>query len=512
MSLFKRNNHHILLIDFKGLTVFELEDDFLSESRYFSAEDSGYTEFRQYLAESPPALVHIIVDSVAEDFFIETIAHAMAADRQGLMKRKLDQHYRGVEYRNARIIGREATGRRDDKVLFSALTRNQQIDPWVRCLLKEEIPLKSITSPAYIFGDYVKEQGYLTSAHTLLVHWEQSGIRQTYLLNGRTVFSRLTPLPADNAGPVLAQAIIDLCNQSREYLEAVKLLESSQPLDIQVFTPSLDDDAFADYGGTPAFNLIEHHNTNSLLNSNRYAGNAEHVTALLLCIDYAAHKQPPHNAYAPPVARRFYFLNQIRQAIYAACLLIIVAGGLFATPVFQDALTRKSRGERLFAQAEPIDAQYQAQREQFPETPIPSQAMELAVTTFNLIQGQAQPPNQLLIAISRVLSGYPNINLSRVEWHLLAQSEGETITESLLEDSTSVSVMLQGNVTGVVGFQNTNQQLTSFSQALETIQGLRVYPVQLPIENSEYAAVNTTVDDNATASAFILRLQQERNP
>lgn len=509
MNLFRRNNHRILLIDFKGLTVFELQGGVLYETKYFSAEDSGYTDFRSFLASSSPIPVHIIVDSAAEDFFIETVAHVSAADRQGLLRRKLDQHYRGVEYRNARVIGRESKGRRDDKVLFSALTRNQQIDPWIRSILKEEIPLKSISSPAYIFGHYVREQGYQTSANLLLVHWELSGIRQTYLLNGRTVFSRLTPLPSENSNKLLADSIMELCTQSREYLEAVKLLDTTQALDIQVFTPLLGDEAFASHGGTPAFNLIEHHNTNQLLSVDRYSGSADQVTALTLCIDFAARKQPPSNAYAPAVARRFYHLALTRQAIYATCLLALLVGGMMSAPIFTDALARRDRALNFQLRAAPIDAQYQSLREQFPETPIPSQAMELAVTTFNLIQGQAQSPNRLLIALSGVLTNFPTVKLNRLTWTLSPGDVDSTLTEALLAEDTGISLTMQGDITGVVGFQETSRQLQELSNSLGNIEGIEVVPLRLPIENSAYSAVNTTVDDNQTASSFSLNLLTE---
>ncbi|MEX2130475.1 MAG: hypothetical protein WD772_03235 [Pseudohongiellaceae bacterium] len=511
MNLFKRSSHRTLLIDFKGLTVFELFSGVLHETRYFSAEDSGYTDFRNYLADTPPTPLVMIVDSIAEDFYIETIAHVMVTDRKDLLKRKLDQHYRGIDYRHALVIGREASGRRDDKVLFSALTRNQQIDPWIRCILKEEVPLRSISSPAYIFGHYLKEQGYLTSAHLLVVHWELSGVRQTYLLNGRTVFSRLTPLPSgDNAKP-LSESIMELCSQSREYLEAVKLLEPAQALDIQIFSPLLDDEAFAGQGGTATINQIAHHNTNQLLDSNQFLGSAEQVTAILLCIDFAARREPPLNIYAPSVARRFYHLKLARQAIYSACIVMLMAGFLLAAPIFDDALGSRDRAARLFAQAEPVNAQYQALREQFPETPIPSQAMELAVTTFNLVQGQAQSPNNLLIQVSQVLAEFPNISLSRIEWRLNSRELDGPITQSLLDDVTSVGLVLQGNVTGVVGFQRTDQQIRDFSAALEAIPYIQVTPQQLPIENSAQVSVNTTVDDQQTASFFILNLTMERS-
>ncbi|MEQ9209410.1 MAG: hypothetical protein RLN96_06145, partial [Pseudomonadales bacterium] len=182
-------------------------------------------------------------DSIAEDFLVEKVPHVGPLDRKGFLQRKTEQHFRGIDYRSARILGRESAGRKDDKVLFSAITKNLSVDNWVRILLAVEIPVESITTPAYALCKIAEEHKLQTSEKILLVNWEASGIRHTFIVNNRMMFSRLTSLPQEDEDN-LALEIIQSCNQSNDYLEGVGLIGFDDSMDVHVITPFMEDSDF----------------------------------------------------------------------------------------------------------------------------------------------------------------------------------------------------------------------------------------------------------------------------
>ncbi|MFM1894966.1 MAG: hypothetical protein RLZZ385_40 [Pseudomonadota bacterium] len=508
----KPSKHQVLLLDPKGLKVYGLNQGLLDELGRFAANEDGHEQFRRFLAELQPRGLCLVVDIMAEDYLIESMAHVSANDRQQLLKRKLDQHFRGGEYRHAVVIGRETGGRRDDRVLFSALSKNQLIDPWVRCILQEEVPLQAVTSTAYVLGNLMKSLGLVTSDGVLVVNWEPHGIRQTFMQGGNTVFSRLSPLPPEDGQDELVRYIVSISTQTREYLERIKLLGFNQPLDVHVFTPQTDSKAFEAFSGENQLTQFLHHVPEGFSEGGRRWDDDELITANLLCIDWAIHKQALVNVYAPPVARRFYYLKRARQVIYGTCLGVLALGGLLAGPIISEALDHRQRYEQLQAQTQPLEAQYAALLEGFPATPIPSLAMELAVTTYDQLRSQVRNPADLLISVSRVLSGYPTITLTDLDWMLLPENVDFSITEGLLAGDTGISMEMRGQIAAGTGYLNTDRDLRRFISELESIPGVTVTPVTLPIETSEYSSVSATIGDTQGSAPFALNLQQRRAP
>ena len=508
----KTGKHNVLLLDYQALRAYGLVNGVLEEIGKFAADDIGHELFRQYLADSRPSALYLIVDSVAEDYLIETMAHVGANDRRQLLKRKLDQHFRGGEYRHAAVIGRESTGRRDDRVLFSALSKNQLVDPWVRCILQEEIPLRAITSTAFVISDLMKSMNLLTSPAVLVANWESHGIRQTFLRNGKTVFSRLSSLPArdDQNDPVVY--VGSICTQTREYLERSKLLGFTEALDVHVFAAELDEEDVGNISKGDDLTQFFQHDAEAFADAGKYWGEDEQLTVNLLCIQHVMRSRAPANIYAPPVARRFHYLQQARQAIYGCCAAVVLAGFALAGPVFSEVMDQRRRYQQIFQQTVPLQEQYAVLRDGFPQTPIPSLAMELAVTTYDRLRDQAHDPSALLISVSRVLTRFPGINLSSVEWALTPENIDDSLTDALLNDSTEVSLDLRGEIAAGTGFLNTDRDLRRLIAELERIDNVTVTPVTLPIETSEYASVSATIGDDVTSAPFVLNIRQRSDP
>jgi hypothetical protein len=504
-SPFQPSAKRILLINFDGMSIYTLEGVRLVHVARFSAEDEGYENFQLYLSNNKKTPVTILVDSVSEDFVVESVAHTNAMDRPALLKRKTDQHFRGAEYRSARIVGRAVGGRKDDRVLFSALTKGKGVDPWVQVLLAEEVPIQSITSPAFALCKVAKHYNLMTSSSILLVNWEQSGIRQTLIEGDKVIFSRLTPLPTyQSVEP--AELIIETCQQCEEYLERIGLVPFDLKLDVHIITPNLDSHDFAKFLGHRSFGLIEHHNSVDMIQINRFSGAQKEITAVLLCLDWGIRTGLLTNIYAPSPAMRFYHLKQARRFISALSIAMMILGIILSAPVLIGSYDRGRNINRISSEIAPLKQNYDELIAAFPATPIPSDAMALAVSTFNRIHNQVENPTEILIEIGRVMSRFPSISLSSIDWNLVPAEDSADFTDYVLANDLVLDVKLFGVLNSARDVQDSDARLKRLIESLEEIENVTVSIIEQAVETSTASEIITLLTDESTNAQFAISL------
>ena len=502
----RARTQNIFLINSEGLSVFTVDDGVLKHVGRFSEEDVGYENFEVYLQENKPANVTLLVDTVTEDFVVEKLAHVSLFDRTSFLNRKCEQQFRGSDYRSARILGRESGGRKDDRVLFSAITKNQPVDSWVRVLLRNEIPVKGVTSPAYALCKLAEHLDLLTADKIMLVNWEDSGLRHTFIDNGKMMFSRTSPLPPGSETDI-SRFILDSCNQSNDYLERIGLVGFDEPIDVHVITPLLDEMSFDDVPSNRNYRSIEHHNSVHLMEEGTYSGKDDSITALLLCIDWGMRDGEYSNIYAPSPVLRYYHLAQARKWIGIGSIILLLTSALVSTPLLLDAIERQGNISRIRADIIPVQLYYDNLRSAFPETPIPSEAMELAVRNFDTIKRQESTPIEFMQALSQVVSQFPAINITAVDWNLDSSNIDLEFTEALLQNETEINVEIYGVLLSNRSVSQSDQRLRQFMASLREIAGTEVTPIARPIESDPFSEVNTVLDDDEFDSEFAVNVR-----
>ena len=76
--------------------------------------------------------------------------HLRGGDREAVLGRKMAQLYRASTFRHAIVQDREAEGRRDDRVLYHAITNPDLLKPWLVAIEQAEVPLEGIYSSAVL--------------------------------------------------------------------------------------------------------------------------------------------------------------------------------------------------------------------------------------------------------------------------------------------------------------------------------------------------------------------------
>ena len=206
-----------------------------AERYVFRADEDGLTQFAQYLQSTPPDPVSLLVDVVEEEFREETVPHVMGTDRRALLRNKKTRLFRDATYSYAMLQGRESEGRRDDRVLFTALIRPDMLAPWLGQLARLKIPLTGIYSLP-LLSEMLLKKLKVSGSHVLLVSMHSTGgLRQSFLQDQRLKLSRLAITP-DVGQARYPSYILGEVEKLRRYLGSLRLLSRETPLEVHVIS------------------------------------------------------------------------------------------------------------------------------------------------------------------------------------------------------------------------------------------------------------------------------------
>jgi len=529
MGLFQPATARILLLTGQGLRAFSWRNGLLLPDERFAADEAGLEEFGHYLSESPDIPLFLVVDVIEEDFRLENVVHVVGKDRKELHARKLAQFFRTTEYRAARVQGREKSGRRDDQVLFCALSNNEQISFWVHGILRQKAPLQGICSVSWLMELLAGFLKLGRVAHLLLVNLEeQSGLRQTYIQQGTLKFSRLSSLAAVRPGN-LAKMIAAECTHTRQYLERLKLLPRDQTLEIHLAVQGEIGEEIED--GLPDSPLLRFH----FHESGAVAGGLGIDPSLedgqgivFVTLMQALRSGGLVNIYGSESDLRFYRLRRVRHGLMAGVFLLsagVLGHGLL---LLTDGLKERAERYRLERETGQLTRRYQDILQNFPDTSVPAETMRQTVESAEMIQKQAVMPMEMMGAISRVMAVCQDIYLQKLGWKLSVRAgdenaaetgpdeiqleageEGERAAElvpALLAGQTRLTALLEGTVHPPGGHLAVQQSVTRFMTALAQIPGVQVTPVAMPVETRSDSSMKAVLDGKAIDAGFSLQL------
>ena len=294
----------------------------------FRADEDGLTQFAQYLQSTPPDPVSLLVDVVEEEFREETVPHVMGTDRRALLRNKKTRLFRDATYSYAMLQGRESEGRRDDRVLFTALIRPDMLAPWLGQLARLKIPLTGIYSLP-LLSEMLLKKLKVSGSHVLLVSMHSTGgLRQSFLQDQRLKLSRLAITP-DVGQARYPSYILGEIEKLRRYLGSLRLLSRETPLEVPC------DQRRGHPGGAGSSGLGLDNDTSSFSQyrrscqedraqkSHRAGSHRDGVRA-------SAGKETVKNHYAPQRETRYFSMQRARTGMVAASWLLLLAGISFA--------------------------------------------------------------------------------------------------------------------------------------------------------------------------------------
>ena len=521
MNLVGQRKALIIIVKDDEVQILTWAKGVLNHNAVFAADEHSLDVFGRFLDNHQDLPVIIIADVIEESFRYDSIAHVSNNDRKTILDRKLEYLFRDTVYRTAKVIERETTGRRDDKILLSALTKPEQLEPWVKLVVERNMAIQAITSAAYVIEQYAARQNLGKAENLLIVSLEQgSSFRQTYLQKGRVMFSRVSRLEiAEGQAP--SAAIRNETLHVRKYLERARLLRMNSQLRFHVLSPFEQSEIETAFRATDSFECLS---TEEEARQSPLELHGNNLSTLIVILAKILSGKRLTNLYAPLETRRYHILRRASQGLIAASVLLLVGTVLLKIPSFMNVLSNWEKAEQVTANTAPYTNEYQRLSQGFPETPIPPNEMELVVTSALKIQHNSIEPLETMNTIGAALTQSPDLQITSIEWSLKEapspnpvsrdpygpgqnQGQNSSFRRAIFEDRLIPTITIQGIAYSPRSYREAQIQVDAFVTALREQDSVeQVVTIKLPTNVSSDTSVNTTVDDSELRASFTLEV------
>ena len=396
------------------MAVYHWSGSELLEPLWFGADEDGLTEFSLYLDHAPHDPVYLLVDVVEEEFREEAIPHVVGGDRRALIRTRQNRLFRDPTYSYAVVQGREAEGRRDDRVLFAALIRPDLLTPWVGQIAKHKVPLAGIYSMPIVSEALIKRMP-VDSDHALLVTLQSAGgLRQTFFHQKRIKLSRLAIMPAGGT-PGHASYVLGEIEKIRRYLNSLRQLPHDSPLDVYVIGSHAlltDISSQSPDSLTTRHHLLDVEEVAEMVGMKGPYGSdySDRIFAHLL-----AKKRLP-NQYAPANQTRHNTMYRARIGLIAASVVLVLASlFLSGTNVF-DAIVAIGDTKSAKQRSAFYDERVEIARARMPKIPGEPQDIKSAVQMVEKLRAYKTTPQAMAVTLSKGLADFPRLKLDSIDW------------------------------------------------------------------------------------------------
>lgn len=428
----------ILYITGQTVTLYSVRRKRVEKLGQYACDDSGYKSVCAMLLDDEPQPVSILVDLIEEEFREETLPHAMGGERAALHARHAGKLYRSTPFRHQRVVERQKQGRRDDRVLFCALTNRENIEPLLAILDDAGIPVTGVYSLPIVSRHLIKPLGAQTGNILLVSRQPDEGLRETFVRNGQVHFSRLAPIteqsPA-NFGQILSAE----ARKTRRYLHTLRLLPHDQPLDVFALCDSERLAALQNMpedGGDIRIQGINIAHLAQLLGLQNFPDTS--LSDSLFC--YLLHRHRSANHYARSHDLRNWHTHLARQGLRAATWLIAVGALTLSGMNVVDSLQLARETRSLADAGTRVSAAYEGISQHLPVTPETALAMREAIALADHINAYPVNLDELYRLVGDVFSARPAVTMDKFSWFVAADPKADKAV--LLQQTADKTVSL----------------------------------------------------------------------
>ena len=405
----------LLYLTANRLTAHSLSRGKLVADASFVRNDAGLADFSKYLAGSRN-LYYLVVDVVEEDYHQDTIPYLGRGDRRQVLGRKLAQRYRDTSLTLSMSLGYEEGERRNEKVLYASFSNTQQFQPWLSALEQNACRLAGIYSTALLAPALIKGAG-LKLPRCLLVSVQQTGLRQSYVEDGKIRFSRVGRVNLEDTAGVAAVCASESA-RLQQYLVTTRVLPTAgTPIDVMVLAAGQYHAALTE--ACRSSEVLRFHVVNA--DSQCGAAGLKSFPADAPCdalFLHAVATAAPAEQFAQEQHRHHYRLWQISRGLYAAGMAVLAAGLLFAGERLLEVYTLRGQIQSDQARFQTLSAEYARLTATFPPTPTSTENLKTTIKQYGMLQAQTATPAVLFVEISKALAGFAQVEIERIQWRV----------------------------------------------------------------------------------------------
>ena len=405
----------ILLLDGPLLTAHYWHAGHITAESEFSPEPVGLEAFAAYLKKHRASIFYLLADVAEEGFQLEDLPYVQGGDRKALLQRRLGQYYYNTPLSAAISLGRATAGRRDEKILFAALTRIETFTPWLDALRTAEANLAGVYSVPLVLSGSIN-QLLSGSGPTLFVSLSSGGVRQSFFDQGKLHFSRLSPLATKSLEEVARSSANDSA-KIYQYLLAQRQIPRGAPLRTIVMAhagqmPVMEE--FCRSSNELEFEFLDIAATAGKqgLKDVPADGNADKLFI------HGLVRKTPAQQFAPAADTRIYNLWRIRFALTSAAWMVLAGCLVFAGKTALNVYELRDSIEATRAVTATDTQRYNALIDSLPKVGISPDSLRALLERFDVLQKHTPAMEPLLNHLSLALNENPKIELTGLTWKI----------------------------------------------------------------------------------------------
>ena len=519
-------SQRILYFTSEGHYLYRSAGNALELEAKFSSDDTGVSEFRDYLRGRRGALFSVLADLAGEDFHEDHIPVLRGGDREAVVQRRIAQRYRDTRLATALSLGHVTTGeRRNERLLLASFTSGEQIEPWLDALDDSGARLAGVYSVPLLAPALAAKLG-VAGGRCIVVTSNRGGLRQCFVEDGKLRFGRL-----ERTGEMEPQALATFVRSETQRLAqylttlrvlpregtAVHVLVVAPPGQRALFEQALVSDArlvFRTVDGADVARAIG------------LARSPEGTLAEELYVHLVA-KKAPREQFASRADRRRYFVWQLQRGVVAAGVLAFAACTVAAGSRWFEATEVRERASLQTSQAQASAEQYQRITAGFPVTQTTTENLKATVVEFRRIAERNAAPERAFFHVSLVLQQFPQIDLDALTWSVSAgrasADPGERPAPPTAAPGTAAPAKADGeavflelsgrvNATQRDDYRGITAQVQRFASALGGASGYALVGTKLPFDITPQGTLTGDIGgagaDSGEAPRFTITLAQ----
>lgn len=379
----------------------------------FENGEDGLAAFKDHLSHGPALPVQMMVDAVEEDYRFESLPHSFGSDRSEMIARKLKQHYRSTQFCSARMQGRDAGKRRDDRYLFCALTNPELITGWLQPVIERQMPVAGIYLLPTVSARLIEKLN-LKQTNLLVVSIHGAGLRLSFFREQQLRISRLARIDG-SAGEAMKNYAEEISN-TRLYLHALRVMTLDEHLSVLIVDRNdtltgLEAAIARDNPNIECRRLGQQEMISSLGISSAVLHSSSDAFYLHLM-----GMRPPDNNLAPTSITLGYRQHQIRRGIYALSAVTGLAVAIWCGATAYQIFDSRIETENARRQTVDLQSRYQEATRQFPAAPTIAENLRRAIEVSQKIGATTRTPEIMMGLVSQALDSNPDITMKSLTW------------------------------------------------------------------------------------------------
>jgi len=404
----------VLYINADRYTLYQVDKHTAQKISCFLAGQAGMHRLRDALLKQQQRPVSILVDLIEEEFRHDSVPHAFGRDRVRMLERHTRKMFRGTPFRHSTIIGRNREGRRDDKVLFSALTNPDNLLPLLSLFEETATPLAGIFSLPIISTQLLKPLRANNENVLLITEQPDGGLRETFLRSGQIQFSRLAPIQTSSPDEYCHLLNTDV-HKTQRYLNTLRLLAPGESMDVYPIADAARCEAVTQKcpeSEQLKFYPVDISDIASAAGFRGFPGSGDSDALFVFLLSNGNWK----NHYAQPKHLKRMRGWQGALALRAASWLLAVIGLSWSGMNAIDGWMAARERNQLTISSAHISDRYTRLTQELPVQPEQARAMREAIALADSLESYPLQTSELFNIVGTAFTHHPTLEMHKLSW------------------------------------------------------------------------------------------------